>query len=171
MDNKLFEWISELMGCTNHKRLLRTLFEMEFVPIMEMDDNRVYDGVKVRYEFGEVHNIPRSEIDDPLDQNVCSVLEMMVGLAMRIESSIMDDVDFGDRTSMWFWMMIKSLGLYIETDDRIDDHFVRDVISRFIDREYEHTGVGGLFTVNNTEKDMTQLEIWDQMCLFFDSIL
>lgn len=171
MDNKLFEWISELMGCTNHTRLLRTLFDIEFVPTIDMDNNRVFDGVQVRYEFGEVHNIPREDIDDPLDQNVCSVLEMMVGLSMRIEESIMNDADYGDRTSMWFWMMIKSLGLYIETDDRIEDGYVRHTIERFMDREYMPTGVGGLFTVNNSDRDMTKLEIWDQMCLFFDSML
>lgn len=46
-----------------------------------------------------------------LDNRPCSVLEMIIALAIRLEEHIMDDPDIGNRTGQWFWDMIVSLGL------------------------------------------------------------
>ena len=66
---------------------------------------------------------------------------------------------------------MKSLGLYGMTDDKYDNGRVQDVIIRFLEREYEPNGRGGLFTVHNTTKDLRDIEIWYQMCMFFDNLL
>ena len=101
---------------------------------------------------------------------------MMVGLAIRIEDTIMADADFGDRSSMWFWIMIKSLGLYDMTNDVLynsDTAYdeIKDIIHKFLEREYKPNGEGGLFTVYNTTKDLRNMEIWYQMCMFFNNLL
>ena len=66
---------------------------------------------------------------------------------------------------------MKSLGLYGMTDDKYDEEYVDNVISTFLYRGYDPNGKGGLFTVNDTYKDMRDIEIWYQMCLFFDNLL
>lgn len=51
-----------------------------------------------------------------LDQYECSVLEVMIALALRMEEETMASSEFGDRTNQWFWYMIVSLGLSGMTD-------------------------------------------------------
>ena len=99
----------------------------------------------------------------------CSVFEMMVALAQRCES-VMDDPKIGDRTGQWFWGMIASLGLNGMSDNHYDEKYVNDVVNRFLDREYEPNGKGGLFTIRNCEHDLRDVEIWYQLCWYLDTI-
>ena len=99
----------------------------------------------------------------------CSVFEMMVALAQRCEA-VMDDPKIGDRTGQWFWGMIASLGLNGMSDNHYDEKYVKDVINRFLDREYEPNGKGGLFTIRNCEHDLRDVEIWYQLCWYLDTI-
>ena len=86
----------------------------------------------------------------------------MVALALRCEETIMDDPTLGNRTGQWFWGMITSLGLGSMSDDKYDKAYVNAIISRFLSRDYEPNGKGGLFTVKNCEQDMRDIEIWHQ---------
>ena len=82
----------------------------------------------------------------------------------------MDDPQLGDRTGQWCWGMITNLGLGSMTDDRFDSEYVEEKIDRFLNREYEPNGKGGLFTVKNRDCDMRKVEIWYQLCYFLDTI-
>ena len=131
-----------------------------------MDDNRADDGVQLRRRFALSRN------DAGLTDYIlgpCSVLEMMVALAIRCES-FMDDAAVGDRTGQWFWGMIHNLGLSPMIDSRFDRNFVDDVIWRFLNRDYEPDGRGGLFTVKRYPQDMRTVEIWCQLSWYLDSI-
>ena len=83
----------------------------------------------------------------------------------------MDDPDVGDRTGQWFWSMITSLGLGSMTDDRFDWHYTHTVVTRFLNREYEPNGKGGLFTIRNCHRDLRKVEIWDQLCWYLGTIM
>lgn len=171
IDEEFFEWMYQFVSGKNYRKLLWSLYEEEFFATMPMDDNRMQDGIELRYKFGYEVNIPKSVINRKFDMNNCSVLELMIALAIRMEETILGDPDYGDRTTMWFWMMIKSLGLYDMTDDRIEYEHVKHTIGRFINRDFEPNGEGGLFTVKNTRRDLRDIDIWYQMCLFSDSIM
>lgn len=171
IDEEFFEWIYQFVGGKGYRKMLWCLFEEEFFTIDPLDDNRLYDGCHLRYRFGVDANIPKRVIDKKLDNTTCSVLEVMVALAIRMEDTIMGDPDYGDRTVMWFWMMIKSLNLYDMTDEFIDYDYVKHAISRLLNRDYEPNGEGSLFTVRNTNKDFRDMEIWYQMSEFANSIL
>ena len=82
----------------------------------------------------------------------------------------MDDPEIGDRTGQWFWGMIVNLGLGSMTDNRYDEDFVTETIERFLDRDYEPDGKGGLFTVRNCDRDLRYVEIWYQLCWYLDNI-
>lgn len=143
----------------SYHKLLAHLHNIEFRYSIPKDKNRAADGVSLRWRFG-------SDLEGP-----CSVLEMMVALAVRMEETIMDDPTFGDRTGQWFWGMIVNLGLGSMYDSRYDEQYVDDVISRFLNREYESDGRGGLFRVGHCDRDLRDVEIWYQLNYYLDEML
>jgi len=153
-----------------YTRLLRHLFTTEFVWTVPLDANRADDGVQLRYRFGRVHKYHDAVIASELDIYPCNILEMMVALALRIETDIMGDVEIGDRTAEWFWGMISSLGLQRMKDEWYDEKTVDTVIDKFLNREYLPNGKGGLFTVYDSRRDLRTVEIWYQMCWYLDKL-
>lgn len=174
LNDEYFEWLYALV-CDNrysksisYRKLLRYLFDTEFVYTIRRDRNREQDGLCLRDRFvdDKGYEPHMSEwIDGP-----CSILEMMVALANRCEETIMDDPAIGDRTGQWFWGMIKSLGLGDMYDTLFDEEYVEDTVVRFLDRDYEPDGRGGLFTVRNAFRDMRDIEIWNQMHDYINTI-
>lgn len=173
--NEYFEWLlgkvaKTLLGRNiSFHNLLCRLHEIPFRYILPLDENRAKDGVELRYRFvWERHYHPdvEYELDGP-----CSVLEMMVALAIRCEESIMDDPQIGDRTSQWFRNMLVNLGLGCMSDDRFDLEYIDMVVNRFLDREYEPDGGGGLFTVRHCNCDLRDVEIAYQLYWYLDELV
>ena len=82
----------------------------------------------------------------------------------------MTDSEYGDRTGLWFWNMVDSLGLGNMVDRYYDKHLVNDILYDFNNRKYAHNGVGGLFTILNTRRDLRDVEIWYQMAWYLDTL-
>lgn len=149
------------------------LHSVEFTYIIPRDSNRADDGINMRYRFVISHGYEYEDIyEDIMDalDGPCSVLEMIIALAIRCEETIMDDPNVGDRTGQWFWGMITNLGLGSMTDERFDRDYVERVIDIFLNREYEPDGKGGLFTIRHFDQDLRDAEIWHQLCWYLDSI-
>lgn len=171
-----FEWLYEGM-CgdrysknVSYRKLLERLHNINFRYTIPNDRNRANDGKNLRYSFAVAEGCEDNpEMITEYLEGPCSVFEMMVALAQRCES-VMDDPKIGDRTGQWFWGMIANLGLNGMTDNRYDEQYVNDVISRFLDREYKSNGKGGLFTIRNCEYDLRDVEIWYQLCWYLDTI-
>lgn len=166
-----FQWMVDKVDGQRHSKLLQMMHNEVFYAIDPLDENRAIDGCALRYRFGSECNIPKDEVDDKLGIYDCSILEMMLALAFRIEETIMSDSDFGDRTAMWFWIMVKSLGLYNMHNDNFDPVKVLTTLDTFLTRGYSPDGEGGLFTVKGVNKDMRDIDIWYQMNMFFDNLL
>lgn len=172
-----FNWLYDLVcgdRFSRHisfRRLLSQLHDTDFTYVVRRDENRAGDGVNLRYRFAM-----RQDHEDSIDAVVdilegpCSILEMMIALAIRCEENIMDDPDVGNRTGQWFWGMITNMGLGSMTDDHFDEQYVDDVLTRFLNREYEPNGKGGLFTIRHCDRDLRKVEIWHQLCWYLDSI-
>lgn len=174
INNEYFEWMFDLV-CGNryskyisYRKLLMRLHTTEFIFSIPKDANRAEDGIGLRYRFA----LYKDDMDilDYLN-GPCSVLEMMIALSIRCEEDIMDVPTMGDRTGQWFWGMIVNLGLGSMTDDRYDKQYVDFVLDRFLNREYDPDGKGGLFTVRNCDEDLRTAEIWYQMCWYLDNIV
>lgn len=165
LENEYFEWMYNLV-CgikkVSYRKLLYFLHTIPFYYLIEMDDNRACDGVNLRYRFGNQMGYHIAEIAATLDNRECSVLEMMVALANRIEESIMDNPEYGDRTGEWFFAMLGSLGISNQNDDIFDEDYVKKTITILLERLYEANGRGGLFTVKEPRRDMRSVEIWMQ---------
>lgn len=175
LNEEYFEWMHALVSdnryskSISYRKLLTYLHNTEFVYSIRKDRNRAQDGICLRDRFVDLKGYApymSDYIDGP-----CSVLEMMVALAIRCEESLMDDPVLGDRTGQWFWGMIRSLGLGGMYDSLFDECLVRDIVTRFLNREYEPDGHGGLFTIRNAHRDMRDIEIWYQMHDYINTIL
>lgn len=165
-----FNWMLDLVVDRHQKRpsylhLLHHLDDLYFTvsPMVPMDENRAVDGIDLRYRFGRETGHRDPEVAAMLDYRPCSILEMMVALSLKMEESIMDDPEVGNRTGQWFWGMIVNLGLGGMYGANYDPVTVDQIISRFLDRAYDYDGKGGLFTVRAPRKDMRTVEIWYQM--------
>lgn len=169
-----FEWMHDLVCAdryewdVTYRQLLTFLHDTEFTYFVPFDENRAEEGIALRYRYCSAHDCEELEwcLDGP-----CSVLEMMIALAIRCEENIMDDPEYGDRTSQWFWHMITNLGLGSMHDSNYNEWLVNDVVTRFLEREYEPDGRGGLFTVKGWHRDMRDAEIWHQLMAYINSIV
>lgn len=177
INNEYFDWLCDLISdaCrfkrNSYRRLLSHLHCYRFEYTIEMDSNREGDGKGLRYRFytENTEGYTLEMVEGALDGD-CSILEMMVGLATRCEQTIMDNPAIGDRTAQWFWGMIANLGLGGMTDRKYDRVYVTEVLERFLKREYEPDGKGGLFTIKNIDEDLRNVEIWHQLCWYLDTI-
>lgn len=153
-------------------RLLAFLHGREYVPACEMDGCRATDGVNLRYRYATENNVPYAKVDAAFQGIPCSMLEMMVALAIRIEDHIMEDSSAGNRVGQWFWNMVVSLGLVGMDDTRFEEGRAEYIVNRFMRREYQPNGSGGLFTLANPTVDMRKIDIWYQLmaCLNEDEI-
>lgn len=177
LENEYFEWLCGIVYDDDYrenfsyKKLLAYLHNTPFVYSIEMDSNRAEDGIALRYRFGRRCGYSQGVISTVLDtKTFASVLEVMIALSIRCEEQIMANPNYGDRTGQWFWNMITSLGIGSMTDDRFLEPFVMSNIQRFLKRNYDLDGRGGLFTVPG-RTDMRQTEIWYQMCYYLDTIV
>lgn len=176
--NEYFEWMYQLVCGKKtakylpYRKLLVQLHDRPFIARLRLDENRMADGVDLRYRFGcERGYNNNTDIQSVFSNNPCSILEMMVALSLRMEEHIMSDPAIGDRTGKWFWGMIDNLGLHKMTSRNYDPKYIDDVLTRFLDRQYQPNGLGGLFTIHDRGVDCRTTEIWYQMCWYLDEIL
>lgn len=177
LEKEYFEWMCNLVIDNNHltsitfSKLLGYLYQTEFYPIIEKDVNRVKDGIDFRYIFADEAGYSENDIDACLGDKPCGILEMMIALSFRIEENIMEDYTYGNRLGQWFWNMIVSLGLGQMSDGYFDRDYVDRVIDRFLKREYNADGRGGLFTIEGTNLDLRNAEIWYQAMWYLNGFL
>lgn len=163
LDEAYFNWLCSQVGqvqvretSKTYRRLLRLLYQKEFVWHVANDDNRLADGRALRNEF--VNELRLSDVD-PVWMNLgCSMFEMLLALGRRL--SFLDD----DTPAYWFWHLIQNLDLHVYNDRmEIDEQDVDDILERVIWRQYSPNGQGGLFPLKFPRDDQRKCEIWYQM--------
>lgn len=170
VDDRYFEWLCAFVydssARSSCRKLLYHLYRREFVAMLSEDESRILDGLALRHKFARECHV--ENVDLYLTQP-CSVFEMMVALAYRCEDQIMEDITYGDRTGLWFWTMIVSLGLGGMTDEHYNSGLVDRVVDIFLTRSYDANGNGGLFYFEDPPCDIRQIEIWYQMAWWLTS--
>lgn len=169
-----FNWLTRIVKgpeSDSHTLLLKQLYETPFRYSIDTDGNREADGVDLRYRFSVAKRFQQSEIAHELDYKPCSVLEMMIALALRLEEDIMSNEEFGNRTGRWFWDMARNSGLIDMVDKNYNFRNTDDIIQRILDRDYGADGTGGLFCIPNIATDMRTVEIWKQALWYLNDIL
>lgn len=170
MNKQYFDWLVSFTGSVNetelYSKLLTHLHNRYFDFLMNEDDCRNADGIRLRTTFAELTGI---YIYD-LRRDRATILELMVALSIRMEDTMFDP-SFGDRTGLWFWGMIQSLGLLYMSDSQYDEESIDETIDCFITRKYLPNGHGGLFTLDHEQVDLRRIGIWTQSCWYLDSLL
>lgn len=167
LDRAYFEWLCEKILPTarshspirTHWKLFNLLYRIEFTYSVNYDENRAFDGIQFRNHFLDEY-ADRSDtfwLNQP-----CSVLELLVGMAHRLE--FMGGGDYKE----WFWEMLENAGIiFSTTNDHYWDGQVEEAVRKRIDdiihRRYQFTGEGGFFPVPDTDKDQRKVELWYQM--------
>lgn len=167
-----FHWLCGLVNADDpncsYYDLMRILFDTEFRWSIRNDENRAQDGILLRGTFLKSSDSEGAGIGDI--QGPCTVLEMLIALATRIDIDIMWDPDKGDQTMRWFWEMVQNLGLDGFDDDDFEGEdgyrFVPFIVDRWLDRRYRWDGIGGLFPLKNPTCDQRETEIWYQMNVY-----
>lgn len=143
--------------------LLRVLFNHVFYWRLPLDADREADGLELRNEFRD--DSPRLYLSDGFYDEPCSVLEVLVALAYRLDGDVLGNEDYISEPSRWFWMMVENLGIKI--DDQNFTNLDREMVDRRIDlwlsRVFDSDGSGSIFPIPGTENDQRELEIWNQM--------
>jgi hypothetical protein len=146
-----------------YSNLLSDLYSEDFVIVIERDINRSIDGTNLRFQYADEHSY--MDILDILEAP-CSVLEMMIALALRYKNSTLYGYNYD--VSDIFWDMIDNMGLKDQTDNNYDSDKVLDAIDILVDREYGYDGSGGgLFIVPNPRHDMRDTELWFQINWYY----
>lgn len=157
-----FDWLCGLVGDRCSWMLLRTLHDRDFVPVIKRDENRALDGIELREEYYETN--PYFETDAL--EGPCSVLEMLIALAQRIDFETKDAVSDEIHTSDWFWEMLDNLGISCYDDDNFYDldavFNIAEALDVFLSRSYGADGLGGIFPLKWPTADQREIEIWFQ---------
>ena len=136
------------------------------------DENRAKDGMGLRNIFAETKGVRAENI---CGGKKCSCLEVLIGLARRIEIDIMG-IPGEENIPRWFWMFIDSIGF---VSGLFGDQFQGDLsdlepgmwdrayidrkIGVWLDRNYDRTGRGGIFVIDYPPFDPKRKTIWAQM--------
>lgn len=179
VQNEYLNWICDYIqapgyitrGIANkYSKLIQHLYHTEFYYTIPMDANRYEDGIALRYRFGREKGYDDPIIAHYLDMTSCSVLEMMVALAIRCEEHIIYDDEVEYQVGLLFWEMIKNLGILDMSNYIYDEVFVDDALTNFLERRYDSDGRGGLFWIEGCNKDLRSVEIWYQLNWYLNDI-
>lgn len=140
----------------SYNRLLYFLLNKSFKYTIARDDNRVKDGLSLRYKYFEDFGNP----NDILGVNA-SVLEVLIALAIRLDMEYIGEP--GDpHPEIIFWEMICNLGLDKFDDLAWSEAEVERIVDIWLLREYNFDGKGGIFPLSVATFDQRNVEIWNQ---------
>ena len=161
-----FNWLIRKVGIEHNwiEPLLLTLNDIQFTYIIAMDENRAADGLELRgdYEY-EVGQHP----EEPFEGNNPSVLEVLIGIAKRLEHTSGLTWSSGD----WLRLFLRNLELidedrnifYGSNAQWVRRDYVEYRVSIFMDRTYDADGLyGGLFVIQGYTGDLRRMELFKQ---------
>ena len=154
--NEYFLWLLKRVdvGYVNIRRyvnLLEYLYEYDYTWVLPLDGNLASNGLDLRYEFNP---------DMDLGVKPCSVLEMLVSLSWSWDRDITYDYSEGDRSGLWFWVMVENLGL-LECPD--DEYEIDKKLDIWLNRKFDYDGKGSPFPLDDPKRDQRKIIIWLQV--------
>lgn len=175
-----FSWLYGLVSKTprSYMKLCRELHKYPFRWSVRNDDNRCADGISLRDRFIEEQNLDEAHLEVRYFlKGDCTVFEMMVALAERMDGITYDLKTHEDKKSKWFLEMLQNLKLSRFTDnstpheelDPVQEATVCDTLQILLDRTYGRSGAGSLFPLKRRHPDdMSRTEIWYQLMAWLD---
>lgn len=145
-----------------YSKLLMDLHFIEFTYIIEKDKNRAEDGIYLRNEFLESNQPETISMANP-----CSVLEMLVALALRMSTEY---IGTEERIDYIFVNLLENLCLLDFSNKYYHSSTFGDVatiVFSWLDRKFSPSGKGSIFPLEYDRvikyPDQRNIEIWEQM--------
>jgi hypothetical protein len=167
LDELYFPWLYNQVADLDAKspsetywRLLKQLYDKEFLYLIDNDVNRAEDGKDLRREFVRDQGI--TNVDESWMRLGCSMLELLIGLSRRLSFE-----DEGEPRG-WFWHLMENLDLEKFNDDwRLPEaEEVNIILDKVIWRTYSPKGHGGLFPLKRAPEDQREVELWYQLSTY-----
>lgn len=163
LDELYFQWLYEQVADPDFEdedltywEVLKVLFSVDFAFVIRMDENRAEDGKALRRKFVDEKGL--TGVSRHWIEIGCSVLELMVGLAERLEF-VADG-----KSHYWFWELMGNLGLREYSDSHaIPYEDIEETLTKVMFRQYGPDGVGGFFPLKYPQRDQRTLELWAQL--------
>lgn len=158
--NEYFEYLKSYVITTPqaecYEDVLKTLHSTDYTCRVTYDLTRLKDGLELRTYYS--YHVPEVNEDGELACFPCSMLEMLIALAVRCEDTL-SVAALGNRTSLWFFAMLDNLGIY-------DDYTEQEVLSRIDSFNRGETTLFGMDI-----KEARELDLWYQANAFINYIL
>lgn len=153
-ESDYYIWLRNLTGNrSNYRKLIKQLDSIEFTWIFTLDGNRAAGGLNLRRRFA----YEASTILEDVRVGPCSVLEMLIGVAVHMEDQLTDTIE------TWFWTLIENLHLDQFDDSQYDSRGVEYIVSTWLNRNYLPNGEGSIFPLSDYPGDCRNIDIWAQM--------
>lgn len=142
-----FEWLRKRSGMgQNYYMLLLFLHSVKYVPMLIDDENRRADGNAMIEVYCQENGYDLPPVEE-FDFSGCSVLEMLLALADRIDKELIGDPNF-NHAPLWFSRMLENLGIYQYDDEHWNEKKVALQVWNWMHKR----GNVHLFCVPLTEK-------------------
>ena len=162
-----FQWLCDKVVTperSNYMLLLSTLHGITYVWMVPEDENRAVKGRNLRWEYAWSNE---QGVDDYILNQPCSVLELLIQLAMDVEHYILG-APGKDQTAEWFWQMVGNLGLLPIDDTHYNQYYINEKVEGMMYRRYDGNGVGGLFPHTTPYfRDARVTGLWQQANDYF----
>ena len=174
--NEYFLWLCERSNMASPFLFLaRTLFQRQFSAVVPKDMNRIVDGRELRMKFTDEVKHPknaeeRNRILDELYTPDCRMLELLIGIAERL-NSMYQDSPYDKGIGEWMHELLSNLQLVYMTDSVLTEYpeYLQEagkIMNKLTERTFDANGFGGMFPLKSPPKDQRTAEIWDQMMAY-----
>lgn len=155
-------WLLEKVGFhkPNYKKLSTQLQDFPFESILRDDKNRIKDGMDLRKEFLAEKKLNPHSLDY---YDKCSVLELLVALAIRINDEYIGDPVNPEPPFVLFWEMLKNLNIDWCNDSKYNTPNVINILQKWTSRRFQYNGEESIFPLRNPKTDQRECSIWNQM--------
>ena len=158
---RYFDWLMAIVGGPGeYKDVIDVLWSTEYWSDIPNDENRANDGLELRYFYEE-------ETGFECEKNgACTVLEMMIALANRMENAFFYDPKVGNRTNLWFWEMFYNAGFANFGKNGQKKWPFAHFLQKFLARK---SGTF-FFEIDKKPENWAKIEVWKQVCAHVSAI-
>lgn len=181
MRHEYFEWLVSKVTSpavpddAQARNVLRVLRDIRIQGLpMADDDPRLEDGKQLRMNFIDDAGLSVHSYDDALEPNFCTVLELLIALAIRMDDIMRDPLDPSSSVPSCFWGMVTTMvgqpfypcSYWAFPADVSIAAVVTESSMKFLSRQYDPTGYNGNIFIDVSGVDLRAIDIWAQACRF-----
>ena len=186
MRHEYFEWLVSKVTSpavpddTQARIVLQVLRDIRIQGLPMADDApRLEDGKQLRTNFIDDTGLSVHSYDDALkpESGFCTVLELLIALAIRMDDIMRDPVDQCSSVPSCFWEMVSTMvgqpfypcSYWSFSADMSTAAVVAESSMKFLGRQYDPTGYNGNIFIDVSGVDLRAIDIWAQACRFMSA--